>query len=373
MSEAQTKKQSKRSTGKVRTKVRLCSPNLYHGNQHTMPSLVKEDSQDPTAAPPPHQQAAVHPSKQQPKVPSASTLKTNEKRKSQSSSSTTTKTQKRKKKDPNEPKYPRTSYNYYTKDTRPKIVATGVKDAGTVNSQLGEQWRNMSAIDRLPYERMASDDKRRYAEEKAAYEVMKISLTQGAKVVGRGGETPQLPSTAKAGENQRNTLKHHFGVVAKADNVKMKNSVNNNVKSSPSQKPIESVEVDLLIDLTTDGKAGAGALNKIGNNKENNSATKSVKVGKGFIGNPTRLFNDKLGKSQKEEVVTPKAVVRAGSYIAVVTKKEDDTDLLGRGEGGERVNEVKDSGGGVSGHVEVIKEVSKCEQYQFLVCISFNH
>ena len=149
-----------------------------------MPRLVREESQEVTAAapPPPKQQTAT--------VQTTLTTK-NEKRKqshpaqqhdgkqSSSTPNKRTKTQK-KKKDPNEPKRPRSAYNFYAMDARSKIVAAaGVTSTfGNVNTQLGDQWKAMTAKEKLPYDEMALDDKKRYAEEKAAYDAKNESIAE---------------------------------------------------------------------------------------------------------------------------------------------------------------------------------------------------
>ena len=325
-----------------------------------MPSLVREESQEVTAAapPPPKQQAAT--------VKTPLTTK-NEKRKQshpvqhdgKQSSSTPNKRSKsqKKKKDPNEPKRPRSAYNFYAMDARPKIIATGVTDVGMVNTQLGEQWKAMPAIDKLPYDQMNLDDKKRYAEEKAAHDAKNESIAENVKQVGGG---MKVPYPGNMGEQKCNTLKYTNGgvdnekqesddeVIEVVDTEKEVNVAENNDVPSSSQTSPESVVVDLVME---DPKEKNDSLRKeeddvAANNgdKENNNAPIS-KVGKGLKGlgkslassaksGVTRLFSK--NKNHKENSSKPTTAVRID-----VRKSEESKDPLGE----TRV----DSGGAVSG------------------------
>ncbi len=334
-----------------------------------MPRLVREESQEVTAAapPPPKQQTAT--------VQTTLTTK-NEKRKqshpvqqhdgkqSSSTPNKRTKTQKKKKKDPNEPKRPRSAYNFYAMDARPKIVATGVTDVGTVNSQLGEQWKSLSAMDKLPYEQMNLDDKKRYAEEKAAYDAKNESVAESAKQVGGGTTVPLAYSGNMMGDQKSNTLTYTNGGVDNASDVKQEsddevievletkkevNVAENNGVPPSSQKSPESVVVDLLVEDPKEKndslrKEGDNAATNNNGNKENNNAPIS-KVGKGLKGlgkslassaksGVTRLFSK--NKNQEENSSKPTTAVRAD-----VRKSDDSKDSL---------SETRaDSGGSVSG------------------------
>jgi hypothetical protein len=48
-------------------------------------------------------------------------------------------------------------------------------DAGQVGKQLGDKWKNLTEKQKAPYEAKAAQDKKRYEEEKAKYNV---SLTR---------------------------------------------------------------------------------------------------------------------------------------------------------------------------------------------------
>jgi len=360
-----------------------------------MPSLIREESQEVTTAPPPKQQGAIRPDHQKKKVTPTPKLTKNEKRKQspvhhgihQSSSSTQkkkTRTQK-KKKDPNEPTHPRSAYNFYTKDARPKIVATGVSVTSTVNSQLGEQWRAMSAVDKLPYERMAIDDKGRYTEEKAAYDAKNKSVAESNNKVG-GGTTVPLSYPVKMGEQKHVAALTHARSADNASDVKMKyaevintevvfkkeaNVANNDVPSSASQKSPESVDVDLLVDpqekLYSLKKEEENDVPTNTGNKENNNAPSS-KVGKGLKGlgkslakaksGVTRLFNSKSKSQEEEKSSKSRTVVRAGSYTAVVNKSEsssNDPESDAKVKSGEVAN-----GKSHSGETEGDKKVRHC-------------
>jgi len=73
-------------------------------------------------------------------------------------------------KDPNMPKRARGSYLLFTKDERPRIQQEdpGMKftDLGAV---LGERWRNLSAVDRKKYDKLADQDKLRFIHEMDIY------------------------------------------------------------------------------------------------------------------------------------------------------------------------------------------------------------
>jgi hypothetical protein len=356
-----------------------------------MPRLERIQSQD-VAAPPPSQQAAVRPVLQKKVTPTPTTK--NEKRKqspvhhgntNQSSSTMQKKKAKtqKKKKDPNEPKQTRSAYNFYTKDARPKLVAAGMTSVSNVNSQLGAQWKALSAEEKLPYERMALEDRGRYMKEKTAYDNgIKNNASNETNKKAEGGA---MSNPVEMGEGKCNTLMYAMGDDEKKNDtadVKMKytevintevvkeeatNALPNDVPSPDSQKSLESVDVDVLVEpqekndllkmTTTITKVkNTAPPSSNGGNKENNNAGSS-KAGKGFMGlnkslaaaksGVTRLFNNK-SKTQEQKSSESQTVVRAGSYIAVVRKREGSNDALGDA----KVDEADDGEGvgeGVSG------------------------
>eukprot|EP00984_Skeletonema_dohrnii_P035283 scaffold34873_cov144-Skeletonema_dohrnii-CCMP3373.AAC.1 len=121
----------------------------------------------------------------------------------------------------------------------------------------------MSAADKLPYERMAIDDKGRYTEEKAAYDAKNKSVAESNNKVG-GGTTVPLSYPVKMEEQKHVApLTHAARNVDNASDVKMEyaevistevvfkkeaNVANNDVPSPASQNSPESVDVDLLVD-----------------------------------------------------------------------------------------------------------------------------
>ncbi|EEH51794.1 high mobility group family B protein [Micromonas pusilla CCMP1545] len=72
--------------------------------------------------------------------------------------------------DPNKPKGPKGAYMCFVQIARPKINASqpGLKFA-EIAKQLGEQWKSMDAPTRAKYDKLAEDDKLRYARDIAAY------------------------------------------------------------------------------------------------------------------------------------------------------------------------------------------------------------
>ncbi|KAJ4314168.1 Non-histone chromosomal protein 6 [Neodidymelliopsis sp. IMI 364377] len=77
----------------------------------------------------------------------------------------------KKKKDPNAPKRGLSAYMFFANEQRDKVREEnpGIK-FGEVGKQLGEKWKALSEKQRTPYEAKAAADKKRYEEEKAAYQ-----------------------------------------------------------------------------------------------------------------------------------------------------------------------------------------------------------
>ncbi|KAK1746271.1 hypothetical protein QTG54_002878 [Skeletonema marinoi] len=230
----------------------------------------------------------------------------------------------------------------------------------------------MSAVDKLPYERMAIDDKGRYTEEKAAYDAKNKSVAESNNKVGGGTSVP-LSYPVKMGEHKHDAPLTHARGVDNASDVKMKyaevintevvfkkevNVANNDVPSSASQKASqkspESVDVDLLVDpqekIDSLKKEQENDVPLNNGNKENNNAPSS-KVGKGLKGlgkslakaksGVTRLFNSKSKSQEEEKSSKSRTVVCAGSYTAVVKKSGSSKDPV--------VDAKVNSGQGASG------------------------
>lgn len=96
--------------------------------------------------------------------------------------------------DPRAPKRGLSAYMFFANDNREKVreenpgISFGKTRAfntithagdlvwltfpvGQVGKMLGERWKNLSDTDRRPYDEKAAADKKRYEEEKAAYNV----------------------------------------------------------------------------------------------------------------------------------------------------------------------------------------------------------
>ncbi|KAF2084958.1 non-histone chromosomal protein 6 [Saccharata proteae CBS 121410] len=76
----------------------------------------------------------------------------------------------KKKKDPNAPKRGLSAYMFFANDQREKVREEnpGIK-FGEVGKLLGERWKALNEKQRAPYEAKAAADKKRYEDEKAAY------------------------------------------------------------------------------------------------------------------------------------------------------------------------------------------------------------
>ncbi|KAK3180341.1 Non-histone chromosomal protein 6 [Lecanicillium sp. MT-2017a] len=77
---------------------------------------------------------------------------------------------KRSKKDPNAPKRGLSAYMFFANEQRENVREEN-PDAtfGEVGKRLGERWKALSDKQRAPYEAKAAADKKRYEDEKAAY------------------------------------------------------------------------------------------------------------------------------------------------------------------------------------------------------------
>ncbi|SAM62229.1 probable NHP6B-nonhistone chromosomal protein [Ustilago bromivora] len=89
--------------------------------------------------------------------------------KTKSSTSTQKRTTKSKK-DPAAPKRPLSAYMFFSQDQRERVKADN-PDAGfgDVGRLLGARWKEMSDVEKKPYNDMANRDKARAEAEKAAF------------------------------------------------------------------------------------------------------------------------------------------------------------------------------------------------------------
>jgi len=86
------------------------------------------------------------------------------------SAKATTKTGK-KKKDPNAPKRGLSAYMFFANEQRENVRSENPGIAfGQVGKVLGERWKALSEKQRQPYEAKAAADKKRYEDEKTAYQ-----------------------------------------------------------------------------------------------------------------------------------------------------------------------------------------------------------
>lgn len=77
----------------------------------------------------------------------------------------------KKKKDPNAPKRGLSAYMFFANEQRENVRAENPGIAfGQVGKVLGERWKALSQKQRDPYEAKAAADKKRYEDEKAAYQ-----------------------------------------------------------------------------------------------------------------------------------------------------------------------------------------------------------
>lgn len=76
----------------------------------------------------------------------------------------------KKEKDPNKPKRALSAFFYYANDERAKVRASNPDfSVGEVAKELGRQWNELSATEKAPHEKSASDDRARYDEAMKSY------------------------------------------------------------------------------------------------------------------------------------------------------------------------------------------------------------
>jgi len=95
----------------------------------------------------------------------------------------------KKEKDPNKPKRALSAFFYYANEERPKVRASNPDfSVGEVAKELGRQWNELSATEKAPFEKSASDDRARYDEAMKSYKAgespakkAKVEKTNGHK------------------------------------------------------------------------------------------------------------------------------------------------------------------------------------------------
>ncbi|PNS20782.1 hypothetical protein CAC42_2713 [Sphaceloma murrayae] len=77
----------------------------------------------------------------------------------------------KRKKDPNAPKRGLSAYMFFANEQRDKVREDnpGIK-FGEVGKMLGDKWKQLSDKQKAPYEAKAAADKKRYEDQKAAYQ-----------------------------------------------------------------------------------------------------------------------------------------------------------------------------------------------------------
>ena len=74
--------------------------------------------------------------------------------------------------DPNAPKRGLSAYMFFANEQRENVREENPNATfGEVGKRLGERWKALSDKQRAPYEAKAAADKKRYEDEKAAYNV----------------------------------------------------------------------------------------------------------------------------------------------------------------------------------------------------------
>eukprot|EP00246_Nothoceros_aenigmaticus_P000054 TRINITY_DN10086_c0_g2_i1.p1 TRINITY_DN10086_c0_g2~~TRINITY_DN10086_c0_g2_i1.p1 ORF type:complete len:310 (-),score=96.94 TRINITY_DN10086_c0_g2_i1:35-856(-) len=115
---------------------------------------------------------------------------------------------KRKIKDPEEPKKNTTAFLAFSAVRRPGLVAESQPKLAfaEIAKRLGEEWKKLSDAEKSPYEKIASEDKLRYAAEKESYLKKKAQASQESpsgdsdEEANDEGSAQILKKSPKAGE-----------------------------------------------------------------------------------------------------------------------------------------------------------------------------
>ena len=87
---------------------------------------------------------------------------------------------KKAKKDPNAPKKAQSAFMFFSGKMRPKVKAENPDISfGDLGKRIGELYRALTPEEKEPYEKMAADDKKRFAQASAAYETKKKAEDDG--------------------------------------------------------------------------------------------------------------------------------------------------------------------------------------------------
>lgn len=83
------------------------------------------------------------------------------------------------KKDPNAPKRALSAYMFFANDQREVVRGENpTASFGQIGKLLGEKWKSLTESEKKPYEDKAAEDKKRYEEEKHAYQSSKAELDE---------------------------------------------------------------------------------------------------------------------------------------------------------------------------------------------------
>jgi len=106
----------------------------------------------------------------------------------------------KKKKDPNAPKRGLSAYMFFASEQRENVrdENPGIT-FGQVGKVLGERWKALNEKQRTPYEAKAAQDKKRYEDEKASYNV---SAAEPVGVRKRAGKADKNVAQADAEEEE---------------------------------------------------------------------------------------------------------------------------------------------------------------------------
>lgn len=78
--------------------------------------------------------------------------------------------------DPNAPKRGLSAYMFFANEQRDKVRNDNPElKFGDVGKVLGQKWKELSEAQKAPYEKKAAADKKRYEDEKAAYNAVSCS------------------------------------------------------------------------------------------------------------------------------------------------------------------------------------------------------
>ncbi|ESO00579.1 hypothetical protein HELRODRAFT_82753, partial [Helobdella robusta] len=77
-------------------------------------------------------------------------------------------------KDANRPKRPRSAYIIWLLDFRAQVKSRFVGNKELLRA-AGEEWRKMTSIDKLPYARLAEQEKQKYGEAMKGYNMVSQS------------------------------------------------------------------------------------------------------------------------------------------------------------------------------------------------------